>query len=324
MRIRAGRPASVGSPPARVTSSSSARTVGPSRRSPRTGWCPAPARASAPRSLSIASSRGPSPRRRCDRSRAALGSRNRSSDDRYSGLRSISPGLERRLRDLARPEVELPLDRVSGVLEHLRVHLRDDLVLGEGARDADDDRLLLSGDRITACVGCRRRATDRGDTERESDHRDPADGRARSWRRPHDGSISAVGCLLPEQGTNRRRTLALDVDDLDRSDLVPIPDVLRRRLRDQAPARARRPPRDGSRGSPCHPTRRRRTSARRSRLRRPVRSRHHPHRDRVTRRPPHRARPGEDLEPPSPRRPRHGLPWGRARPRRPCTRRRSS
>ena len=56
------------------------------------------------------------------------------------GLQVDLARLQRALRDLARPQVELSLDRVPGVLQDLRVHLRDELVLGEGAGHPDDDR----------------------------------------------------------------------------------------------------------------------------------------------------------------------------------------
>src|SRR5207342_2669830 len=51
------------------------------------------------------------------------------------------------LRDLSRPQLQLSLDGVAGVPQYLRIHLRDDLVLGEVAGHADDDHVFVSGGR---------------------------------------------------------------------------------------------------------------------------------------------------------------------------------
>ena len=87
--------------------------------------------------------------------------------------------------------------------------------------------------------------------------------------RPRQGSSG------PDEGAHGCRTLPFDVDHLDRSASVPM-DGRRPSVARPGPGRARPLPAAGSRGSPCRPTRRTRTSVRRSRRQRPVRTRSQP------------------------------------------------
>ena len=211
------------------------------------------------------------------------------------GLEIDLPRLQRGLRDLPRSEVELPFHRVAGVLEHVRVHLRDELVLGERARDADDDRALprAGGPRDVRGRRCARRPR----------RQQASATRIGATRRSHGFTTTpaaADGSTSPEEpgaheGSHGCLTLALDVDHLDRPAPVPMDDV-GRPLRDQdltGLARLLEPAREVHRVAPdvvgelpfadhAGDDRSRRDPT--------------PHPDRVSRRPPHHPGSGDDLE----------------------------
>ncbi len=85
------------------------------------------------------------------------------------GLHVDLARLQGTLRRLSRPQVQLSLDLVAGVLQDLCIHLRDDLVLGEGAGHADDDRVRPGGPRCSIRLGAGARGKE--DTRHQDGHR---------------------------------------------------------------------------------------------------------------------------------------------------------
>ena len=207
------------------------------------------------------------PRRRDLRTPPRWGRGSRSSDERYSGFTIDAARLQGVLRDLSRPQVQLSLDGVAGVLQDLRVHLGHDLVLGEGAGHADDDRpSLLRALRslVTAGLGAGAAQRQRGTARRRGRGRPSASGRAplsRPLRLASGPRSSGDIPRRPSKARGRCGPLALHVEDLGRPEVVPIGQLGRRRLGDQEASRALRASRAGSRGSRCRPTGRTRTSA---------------------------------------------------------------
>ena len=118
--------------------------------------------------------------------------------------------LEGILRDLSRPQVELSLDGVAGVLQDLRVHLRDDLVLGEGAGHADDDHLIASGgrERRPARIGVGATCRDGAHHHhggRRAQEADPPDGSGEFPRCGHSTS-EASGAMIGTSAWRPSRT----------------------------------------------------------------------------------------------------------------------